>query len=326
MHVSPKIDGELWFMIIENDEVVLSNTRGKLIAGDIPLLSEVSKISSRFTGRSILAGELFVATKEGRPRVSDLASALGGGVKAEVEKIGFAAFDIISGGDAKSTMPLVDYKDRLELMERLLDGGKRVKCVKTKTINSPKEAIGYFEDWVEGGKAEGLIVRAGEGRIRPSKPSLSVDAVIIGYTEKSDDSSQVRSIIVALMRADETFQLLGSCGKQNEAKSRIEMMQKIQKSQVESNWRYTSGDGAIYRFVKPEVMVEIKGVDVQSEDSSGDPIRKMVLSYKDNEWPALQKLPCASIHHPVFVRYRSDKQMNTLDLRIEHSSACLNDT
>ena len=63
MHVSPKIDGELWFLIIENDEVVLSNTRGKLIAGDIPLLSEVSKISSRFTGRSILAGELFVATK-----------------------------------------------------------------------------------------------------------------------------------------------------------------------------------------------------------------------------------------------------------------------
>ena len=155
MHVSPKIDGELWFMIIENGEVVLANTGGKLIAGDIPLLSEVIKISSRFTGRSILAGELYVATKEGRPRVSDLASALGGGAKAEVEKLGFAAFDIISGGDAQSAMPLADYKDRLALMERLLDGGKRVKCVKTETINSPKEAIDYFEDWVEAGKAEG---------------------------------------------------------------------------------------------------------------------------------------------------------------------------
>jgi len=324
MHVSPKIDGELWFLIIENDEVVLSNTRGKLIAGDIPLLSEVSKISSRFTGRSILAGELFVATKEARPRVSDLASALGGGAKAEVEKLGFAAFDIISGGDAKSTMPLADYKDRLELMERLLDGGKRVKCIKTETINSPKEAIGYFEDWVEGGKAEGLVVRAGEGRIYKIKPSLSVDAVIIGYTEKSDDSSQVRSIMVALMRADESFQLLGSCGSLGDAKSRKEMMKKIQKSQVESNWRYTSGDGAMYHFVKPEVTVEIKGVDVQSEDSSGDPIRKMVLSYENNEWIALQKLPCASIHHPVFVRYRSDKQVNALDLRIEQiTDRCL---
>ena len=104
MYISPKIDGELWFMIIESDEVVLSNTRGKLITGDIPLLSEVSKISKRFKGRVILVGELFVASKESRPRVSDLASALGGGAKAEVEKLGFAAFDIISGGDLKSSM------------------------------------------------------------------------------------------------------------------------------------------------------------------------------------------------------------------------------
>ena len=323
MHVSPKIDGELWFMIIENGEVVLANTGGKLIAGDIPLLSEVSKISSRFTGRSILAGELYVATKEGRPRVSDLASALGGGAKAEVEKLGFAAFDIISGGDAQSAMPLADYKDRLALMERLLDGGKRVKCVKTETINSAKEAIDYFEDWVEAGKAEGLVIRLSNGRIYKVKPSLSVDAVIIGYTEKNDDNSQVRSIMVALMRSDEKFQLLGSCGSLGDAKSRKEMMKKLEKSQVASNWRFTSGDGAMYRFVKPEIIVEIKLVDVQSEDSSGDPIRKMVLDY-NNEWIALQKLPLASMHSPVFVRYRSDKNVSAVDLRIEQiTDRCL---
>jgi hypothetical protein len=324
MYISPKIDGELWFMIIEDDEVVLSNTRGKLIAGDIPLISEVSQISKRFKGRVILVGELFVASKKSRPRVSDLASALGGGAKAEVEKLGFAAFDIISGGDVKSSVPLVDYKDRLALIQRLLADGKRAKCVKTETINSPGEVINYFNNWVDAGKAEGLVIRAGEGRIYKVKPSLSIDAVIIGYTEKSGDSSQVRSIILALMRADDTFQLLGSCGSLGDEKARKEMMQKIQKSQVKSNWRHTSGDGAIYHFVKPEVIVEIKVVDVQGEDSSGDSIRKMVLSIKDNEWVALQKLPCASVHHPVFIRYRSDKQVNALDLRIEQiSDRCL---
>ena len=317
MHISPKIDGELWFMIIEGNEVVLSNTNGKLIAGDIPLVSEVTNISSRFIGRSILVGELFVVTKDSRPRVSDLSSALGGGVKAEVEKLGFAAFDIISGGDKLSNIPLADYKDRLELMQRLLDGGKRVKCVKTEVINNPKEAVSYFEDWVGAGKAEGLVIRAGEGRIYKVKPSLSVDAVIIGYTENNDDSSQVRSIMLALMRTDKSFQLLGSCGSLGDARSRKEMMKKIQKSQIESNWRYTSGDGAVYHFVKPEVIVEIKAVDIQSEDSSGNFIRKMVLSNNDDKWQALQKLPFASIHHPVFVRYRSDKNINITDLRIE---------
>lgn len=317
MHISPKIDGELWFMIIEDGEVALSNTRGRLIAGDIPLLNEIRQVSHKFLSRVILVGELFVASKEGRARVSDLASALGGGAKAEVEKLGFAAFDIISGGDAKSAIPGPSYKDRLELMRRLLDNGKRVSCIKTETISSTKEAESYFEQWVTDGKAEGIIIRAGEERIYKVKPSLTIDAVIIGYTEKSEDSSQVRSIMLALMRQDKSFQLLGACGSIGDAKSRKEMMQKIQKSQVDSNWRYTSGDGAIYRFVKPEIVVEISAADVQSEDSSGKLIRKMVLSFKENQWKALEKLPLASIHNPVFVKYRSDKQVNTLDLRIE---------
>jgi hypothetical protein len=129
--------------------------------------------------------------------------------------------------------------------------------------------------------------------------------------------------MVALMRPDETFQLLGSCGSLGDAKSRKEMMKKLKKSQVASNWRFTSGDGAMYRFVKPEIIVEIKLVDVQSEDSFGDPIRKMVLDYND-EWIALQKLPLASIHSPVFVRYRSDKNVSAVDLRIEQiTDRCL---
>ena len=63
--------------------------------------------------------------------------------------------------------------------------------------------------------------------------------------------------------------------------------------------------------------------DVQSEDSSGDLIRKMVLDFK-SEWTALQKLPLASIIHPVFVRYREDKSINPTDLRLEQiSNRCL---
>jgi hypothetical protein len=101
------------------------------------------------------------------------------------------------------------------------------------------------------------------------------------------------------------------------------MLEKIKPLQASSSWRFTSGDGAMYRFVKPEVIVEVKMSDVQSEDSSGDLIRKMVLDFK-SEWTALQKLPLASIIHPVFVRYREDKSINPTDLRLEQiSNRCL---
>ena len=60
MYVSPKIDGELWFLIIDNGEAALSNTSGKVIFGDIPLLDEVKAQMNQFQGQSIFAGELYV--------------------------------------------------------------------------------------------------------------------------------------------------------------------------------------------------------------------------------------------------------------------------
>ena len=323
MYVSPKIDGELWFLIIDNGEAVLSNTSGKVIFGDIPLIDEVKAQMNQFQGQSIFAGELYVATKDTRPRVSDLASALGGGPKAEVNKLGFAVFDVLHGGDSKSVMPLAEYAERLEMIQRIFEKGKRVKCVKTEVANTPEDAKGFYDSWVEEGNAEGLIIRQNNGRIYKVKPSFTVDTVIIGYTEKNDDETQVRSVILALMRNDNTFQLLGSCGNLGDTKSRKEMLEKIKPLQASSSWRFTSGDGAMYRFVKPEVIVEVKMSDVQSEDSSGDLIRKMVLDFK-SEWTALQKLPLASIIYPVFVRYREDKSINPTDLRLEQiSDRCL---
>ena len=184
MYVSPKIDGELWFLIIDNGEAALSNTSGKVIFGDIPLLDEVKAQMSQFQGQSIFAGELYVATKDTRPRVSDLASALGGGPKAEVNKLGFAVFDVLHGGDSKSVMPLAEYAERLEMMQRIFEKGKRVKCVKTEVANTPEDAKGFYDSWVEEGNAEGLIIRQNNGRIYKVKPSFTVDAVIIGYREE----------------------------------------------------------------------------------------------------------------------------------------------
>ena len=35
--MSPKVDGELWFLIIESKDVWLGSPQGKVISGDIPL-------------------------------------------------------------------------------------------------------------------------------------------------------------------------------------------------------------------------------------------------------------------------------------------------
>ena len=320
LSASPKIDGELWFLILDAGEAVLANPRGRLIVGDIPLLLEATKHAANCAERTVIAGELFVATKEGRPRVGDVASLLAQRDDAPVEKMGFAPFDLVSGGDAEASMPITDYASRLATVQRLCEGGKRLKPVKTESISTPQRAVELFSEWVDGGKAEGLVVRSNDDRVYKIKPSISIDAVIIGYTERRDDPKQVRSLLFALMREDETFQVLGATGNLGDDKMRQLLMKKLGSHQLSSNYRQVSGSGALYRFVKPQTVAEIKVTDLQSQDSSGDPIERMVLQLSDDGWTSLRQMTGVALLHPSMVRLRDDKDVNTHDIRVEQVS------
>ena len=71
---------------------------GRAIAGAIPLLAEAKKgFAARAGEGTVVAGELFAKTDDDRSRISDLAAALGGGAKAEVERLRFSAFDVVRG-------------------------------------------------------------------------------------------------------------------------------------------------------------------------------------------------------------------------------------
>ena len=115
--VSPKVDGELWFLILGDGSPWLASPKGKVISGKIPLLEEAVATASKAEGRTVVAGELFAAVKSGRPRVGDLKSAMGGQKKAEVERLGFSAFDLVQGGTDTSKMPLEDYSERLAVLQ-----------------------------------------------------------------------------------------------------------------------------------------------------------------------------------------------------------------
>jgi hypothetical protein len=43
--VSPKVDGELWFLILEGKDCWLGNPNGRTLSGNIPLLKEAAALS-----------------------------------------------------------------------------------------------------------------------------------------------------------------------------------------------------------------------------------------------------------------------------------------
>jgi hypothetical protein len=318
MFVSPKIDGELWFMVFDGEDVFLSNPKGRLLVGDLPLLKEARKFTHRAALRTVVAGELFAAGRAGgaRPRVGDVSASLAKGLDAAVDRLEFAAFDLVQGGDAAQSMPISSYGDKLALLCRLFEGGERVKVVHTEKTTDLSAVTAMFAKWVESGKAEGLVAR-GESGICKIKPAFTLDAVIIGYTVRAENPNQVRSLALALMRQNQQLQYIGACGNMPE-ETRTSMLTMLLGSEAPSNWRLTRGDGALFQMVKPLRVLEVKATDVIDAESDGEPLKQMVLTYKDDEgWQAERKLPAASLLFPVFVRLRDDKQVNEIDIRID---------
>ena len=314
--VSPKIDGELWFLIFDEGQVVLSSPTGRVVSGDIPVLVEAKAAASKVRGRTVVAGELFAAKPagQGRARVGDLAAIMGGEDKAQVERMVFHAFDLVQGGDAEAPARSVIYNDRLEVLRRVFAGGKRLQAIRTEAVTGADKVLALWNEWVEGGKGEGLVIRA-EGLTIKAKPSITIDGVVIGYTDSSDDPLGVGALLMALMRDDGQFQVIGSCGNMP-TEERHAFKKSLSGKEVPSNFRYANSKGAMYRFVKPETVIEFKVTDVQGEDSSGEPIHRMVLEHGERGWTTVREMPGASILHPVFVRVRDDKSVNPTDIRV----------
>ncbi len=274
---------------------------------------------------TVMAGELFVEGGEGdRPRVSSLNAVLSGGEKAAVDNLAFCAFDLVEGGDAEARMPLPDYADRRAVLERRLNGGKRCRVITARNVTSRDEVSELFAEWVDRGTAEGLVVRGeGNNKIFKVKPSHTIDAVVIGFTERQrEGGSETRSLLLAVIREDGTYQELCSCGNDlgGEA-SRRTLFERLEPLVAYSRYRrVNTKKNILYRFVRPEVVVEIQFVDVQSRGHDGERIQRMVLRHEEDGWRAVRPMSGVAIHNPSVVRIRDDKEANAVDVRASQIS------
>lgn len=317
MYVSPKIDGHMWFLVFDGGEPHLVNPKGRVLMGDLPLLVEARKFAPRITvPRAIFAGELFAVRKEGRPRFDGIAEALGGEANAPVGKLGWVGFDVVDVPDTEGGSQTSPYSERLELLEKVFEGGKRIRPIKTEKVSTHADVRRLFGEWVDGGKGEGLVIRTRDQRTWKMKPIFTLDAAVIGYTERSDAPDQTRSVLLALMREDGQFQLIGSCGNLGNDAARADLLQTLEPTLCPSNYRFAARSGELYRFVKPTIVMEIRVTDLQVENASGRDVNRMVLKFDDGGgWTSVRPLPGISLIHPVLSRIRDDKTVTPVDVR-----------
>ena len=305
--VSEKVDGETWFLHVVDGEATLLSPSGKVIVG-VPLLEEAKGLLGKQS--TLAAGELYAAVEHGRSRVHDLHSALGGGSKAKAERLCFAAFDLLrDGSDDAQQWPFANRAERLRL---LFGKGKRIHPARFENATGPAEVAAAYDHIVTKGGAEGIVIRLADGRIFKIKPVITIDAAVVGYAETR---GRVSELLLALMD-ENRFRLIGRVRSGFSEKERKSLFGTLSPSVSESQYRLAGGHGVLYRWVKPNVVVEVKCNDLLTQRANDEPIRRMVLEYSDEEgWTPIRPSPSVSMINAVFVRVRDDKSVNDHDVR-----------
>ncbi len=312
--ISKKVDGELWFLIKKKGEVALCAYNGRVLKG-VPVVDEAEK-HLKGVDTAIIPGELFALPDDdsARPRVHHVARALADSDRSNT--LGFRAFDIIEVDD--DDYQAKAYDERLDKLQALFDKGNRAGVVTTET-GEAGDAVKFYNDWVLKDGLEGLIVRSEFGFTYKIKNHFEIDAVVLAFGERTIGSAtQIRELTVGLRREDGSFHILGTVGNGWKEVERIQWYEKLSPLEVKSSFRLANREGTLCRFVKPEIIVQIKCSDLVTLDASDNPVRRMTLHYsEENGYDAAGQLPLVSMLYPIFQKERTDKTADLSDIGLD---------
>lgn len=318
-HVSRKIDGEFTVLIFRQGETFTLNPGGTVRVG-LPALEEAGKLLAKAgVKEAMLACELYAARTDRRTRVHDIVSLAGKpSTGGELEQIHLAAFDIIS---LNNSSPPANFRQTWQQLTKLLDKGQRIRPVEARWLEKPDAINELYAEWVEKEGAEGIVCRSDAAGSFKIKPRHNLDVAVIGFAESSGDrTGLLHDMLVAVLRKEGTFHVLGRVGGGFTDDQRKELLSDLKDMVVESEYSEVSSDHVAYQMVRPEWVVEISCLDLVSQNTRGGPVGRMVLDWHANNghsiYRALRRLPLASVISPQFIRRRDDKQVQPTDVRI----------
>jgi hypothetical protein len=322
--VSRKIDGEFTVLVHdEGHEAFIMNPGGTVRTG-LAFLAEASSLLGKAGVRSaLLAGELHFVRPDGRrSRVHDVCrAARQPDSQADLDALRLAVFDVIEI-DAKPP-GATTTSGMFDLIGRLIGHGKAITPVETLGARNAADVEKAYRKWVEDEGGEGIVVRSDTAGWFKIKPSHTLDVVVVGFTEgTADRKGLLHDMLVAVMRADGTFHVLGRVGGGFTEDQRRDFLSDLKDMVTGSDYAEVGADHVAYQMVRPEWVVEMQCLDLVSQTTRGGPIDRMTLEWDATacRWKPIRRLPLASVISPQFVRRRDDKSVCPADVRIQQVS------
>lgn len=319
--ISRKVDGEFTLLVYRQGEVVTINPYGTVRHG-APFHAEAAALMKRAGVKdAVLVGELYVTWPDKRrARVHDVTRLARAPRDAdEVGQLSFAAFAI-------ERLDGADYWGRPfeahDLLLKLLGGGQRVHVVDT-VIGNAAAVMERFEQWVDGDGEEGVVARSLDAGWFKIKPRHTLDLAVIGFSEGvGDRAGMLHSLLLAVVREDGSFHLVGRAGGGFSDQERISLLADLKTQTVGSDYTEVNSDRVAYAMIAPGLVAEIHCLDVITTSSDGEPIERMVVAWNEagRAWDSGRRLPLGSIISPQFVRLRADKTAGAQDAGVAQLS------
>lgn len=298
LHVSTKVDGQLWFLVVRGGKAALCSYNGRVLEG-IPL---VAALAQRIGAQElIIAGELHVAMAEGaRARVQHVTTVLGDGKRADTLR--FAGFDLVADGERDGLA--LPYAQRLARLVEILGADGVVHTEVVERTEVPR----LYREWVLSDRHEGLVARSEQGFTYKIKPQLTLDLVVVAFGGRITGAQrELRELTVACLDEDGSYQIVGTIGTGFSDADRLTWHHRLSGMIVDSAYRMANSEGTLCHFVRPEIVVQVLCSDLLTSDGNDRPIRRMRLTHGDQGWRPLGEQPTAVLLHPRFDRERDDK-------------------
>jgi len=302
--VSKKIDGQLWFYVRDNKTSKIINSNESDISNKTNAI--IKELDKKFKSQKnfILAGELYFFTSD-RERYGDTISCLGDNSK--LDKLRYGIFDIVYSAKTFST-----FQDKYNFLVNEFEISNKNIVHTVEHKKTPQNSIDkYFIENIEKKGFEGLIVRD-NSTIYKIKTEETGDFLITGFTV-GEKANYIRSVSLGVYLNDHEIIHVGSCGSFASEKIKKDIYDKLSKLKVSSNFQKISSEGTPYIFVKPQVVVEVKLLEMQGDRSNDQPIRHLKYEFNNNKLTATGKSRSVSILNSRVDNIREDKKASFED-------------
>ena len=237
--------------------------------------------------------------------------------ETDLSRICFAVFDIIRLDGEPNTQT---YSEKWKKIDEVFKAGKTIHPVETISVKSDGEIETQFQKWVVDEKSEGIVVRSDTAGNFKLKPLHTLDAVVIGFTESTEDrQGMMHDLLLGVCRSDGAVQILCRVGGGFTDDQRREMLSDLNDMIVESEYAEVNSDHVAYQMVRPEWVIEISCLDVIAQNTRGRAVNRMVLDWdsENKSYQVVRRMPLVSVISPQFKRIREDKSFNAQDVRIQ---------